>query len=228
MASGRAGRARCLGADRGGAGAGGGVDPRQGAHPDARACRRDRAHDQPRPRRLRGRGRGERRRRGAVAALRPDLVGRDRHCAVARGAGRRRAGARRSRGRAERGRGPRGRASRHADHRPHARRPRGADDLRPQAHRLGLPARTRSQAARAGGGRTTGRKAVGCRRHVRVDDARGRATRLRGARARAGAVLHADPPARPPRRARLRARAPRLVARALRARGQAPRPHRGA
>ncbi len=52
--------------------------------------------------------------------------------------------------------------------------------------------------------------------------------RLRGPRARAGAELDADPPARPPRRAALRACRARLVTRPLRARDQAPRANRGA
>ena len=63
---------------------------------------------------------------------------------------------------------------------------------------------------------------------VRGDRPRGRAGRLRAARARAGADLDPDPPARPARRAALGARARRLVARPLRDRDPPPRPHRGA
>ena len=72
---------------------------------------------------------------------------------------------------------------------------------------LGVPARARPRPARPRARRDARREALGRGRHVCDDDARGRADRVRGARARAGAELDADPPARPPRGAPVRARA---------------------
>ena len=81
----------------------------------------------------------------ALAPLRADVVRRPRHGARApdsRG-GRARARRRCPRVRARRRAG--GGAPRHADHRPNARRPRRADDVRPEARRLGVRARPQPQ-----------------------------------------------------------------------------------
>ena len=123
------------------------------------------------------------------------------------------------------------RAREHVDtrlRRPHARRPRRADDVRHQARGLrdgGAPQRAAPRArVRAGGGR----RALGRGRHVR------RRTRPRSRRAvlarlglarRAG--LHAGRPARPPRRAAAGDRARRRRPRAPRDRDPPPAAHRG-
>ena len=86
--------------------------------------------------------------------------------------------------------------------------------------------RDRTRIERAVAGMRVG-KLSGRGRPVRGDRPGGRADRVRTARARTCAELDADPPARPPRRAAVRARAARLVARPLRDGDPAPRAHRG-
>ena len=92
---------------------------------------------------------------GALAPLRPDLVGRGRHRARAADPRRGRAPARRASTARSARSSARAEEHRHDDlHRPHARRPRRADDLRAEARRLGVRARPRPRAAapRARGG----------------------------------------------------------------------------
>ena len=136
--------------------------------------------------------------------------------------------ARRARPGVPRRRRPRGGASRDALHGAHARCPCGADDVRPQARRLGVRARARPGTARARARGPAGRQAVGGGRPVRGHRPGGRADRVRAARARAGAELDADPPARPPRRAAHVARGHRVVARPVRDGDPPSRAHGGA
>ena len=107
--------------------------------------------------------------------------------------------------RAERGRAGAGRgAPPHADHRPHARRARRADHLRPEAAGLGDGAAPRPRPA---GRRLRGRarrQAVRRRRHLRQLRSPRRGVRPVGARAGSRGRRHAGDPARPPRRAALR------------------------
>ena len=111
------------------------------------AGRRARGDPPPRHGRVRGRGRGDARRGGPLVPLRPDLLRRRRHGALAAGARGGRAARRRPRPGAGRGDRPGARAQAHGVHRPDARRPRGADDVRAQARGLGLRARARPRAA---------------------------------------------------------------------------------
>ena len=117
------------------------------APPTPRAGRRARAHDEPRRRRVRRRSRGDARRGRAVVSLRADVLGRPRHGAIDRRPGGRRADPRRSRSRVPSGRRARGGASRDALHGAHARRPRRADDVRPEARRLGVRTRAGPRSA---------------------------------------------------------------------------------
>ena len=197
--------------------------------PTSRARRRDRARDEPRRRRVRRCRRGRTRARRAVVPLRAHLVGRrsTRRC---RSRCRRRA---RSSSRASSVRfapsspGPRSTARHHRIGRTHGvhaepttfglKLAGWAFSARPGPR---APARARSRGCASG--------SFGRRRHVQRDRARGRAHRVRAARPRAGAVVHADPAARPARRAALGARIARVVARPVRHRDPPPRAHRGA
>ena len=108
------------------------------------------------------------------------------------------------------------RAEEHRPHRLHralARHPRGADDVRLEARRLGLRARARPHAARARARGVSRRAALRHGRHVCGNRPGGRAHRLRAARARAGSGLDPGDRTRPPRRAAGGARDLRLVAR---------------
>ena len=64
-------------------------------------------------------------------------------------------------------------------HRPHPRDPRGADDVRAQARRLGVRARARTRAAAERARADARRQALGRRRHLRGDRSGARATRVR-------------------------------------------------
>ena len=133
-------------------------------------------------------------------------------------------GAARGRSRARR------RAPPHADDRPHARRARRADDLRPEAGALvrGARPRHRARAARARRRSRVGKLsgAVGTFAHLPPSI---EARRLRAARARAGAGLVAGHPARPPRRAAVaRSRSPRRRSRSSRSRSAVCRRPRSA
>ena len=163
-----------------------------------------------------------------MVPLRADVVGRPRHRALPPDPRRRRVDPRRDRSRLRRRRGARRGASRDVDDRPHARRPRRAHDLRSQARRLGLRPRARPHPRCPSARRDAGRQALGRRRHLLRGRSGGRAGRLRAARARARSELDADPPARPPCRGAERARAPRDVTRAVRARDPPSRPDGGA
>ena len=193
-----------------------------------RGGRRARAHDRPRPGRVRRRRPGRPRRGRPLAALRPDLVRHRRHGPRAPDSGRRRPAARGARP-GIRGRlGPRRGAPRDALHRPDPRRACGADHLRVEARRLGVRARPRPRPSAPGARRDAGREALGSRRDVLRDRSRARADRLRAPRSRAGAGLDASRAAGPSRGAPFHAGPGRVLARTLRARDPAPRPHRGA
>ena len=174
----------------------------QEQRPFRRRPHRGNREDHPaRRHRLHHRGRRARRPLGALAALRPDLVGRRRHrpgAAAGAGDGRDPAAGRRA---ACRHRRPRRGAPPHADDRPHAWRARRADDLRPEAGAVARPARPRSRSptARPRGGAC--RQDLGRGRHLRPPRSGGRSRRLPAARPRTGADLHPGDPARPPRRA---------------------------
>ena len=207
-----------------------GIVPRRGGarHPRARRLRhrphrRNRADDAARRHRVHDGRRRERRAVGAVAALRHDLVRRHRHRAGAADARGVRPHPERSRRAGRRGPRPRRRAPAHADDRPHARRARRADDLRPEAGALvrGARARHRARAARARDVISVGKLsgAVGTFAHLPPSI---EADVCRAARARAGAGRVAGHSARPPRGAADGARHHRRVAREVRARD--PRP----
>ncbi len=136
---------------------------------------RARGDPPPRHRRVRRRRRRAARRGGPLVPLRPHLLGRRRHRAFAADARGGRADPRGSRPRVRRRHRPRRGAPRDAADRPHARRPRRADDLRAQARRLGIRARARSRAGRAGARGDARRQALGRRRHLRRDRSRARA-----------------------------------------------------
>ena len=82
-------------------------------------------------------------------------------------------------------------------------------------------------AGRAGARGASRRQALRRRRNVRGDRPRGRAAGVRAARAGAGAVVDADPPARPACGAPCRAGSHRCVAGEVRARDPSPRADRG-
>src|SRR5581483_406467 len=168
------------------------------------------------------------RRGGPLAPLRAHLLRRRRHRPRPPGTGGGGAAAGGRGARARGGRRPGGGAPRHGLHRPDARRARGTDDLRREARRLGVRARPRARSAETRVGEDAGRQAVGGGRHLLGHRPRGRAPRLRAARARARAGVDADRPARPARGALVRARARRRLAGALRARDPPPRAYRGA
>ena len=170
----------------------------------------------------------ERRPGRALDPLRADLLRRARH-----GAGPAAAGGRRDRrgGRA-RARGGAGRAGararRHRVRRAHPRRPRRADDLRPQARGLrlrGAPQR-RAPGARVRAGERRGDQRRG--RHVLGHEPGVRGARAGAARPRARGGVDAGRPARPPRRAAAGDRAGRRRPRAPGHRGAPPAAHRGA
>ena len=174
------------------------------ASPDARARGRARARDEPRRRGVRRRGRRDARRRRTLVPLRPDLVGRPRHRALARVQD---AGALLLEGSTERSRAVVARAEEHREtlcmgrtHGVHAEPTTFGLKLAGWAFALD---RDRVRLERALDGLRVG-QAVGRRRAVRRDRPGGRADRLRAARAGAGAELDADPAARPARRAALR------------------------
>ncbi len=150
-------------------------DPRRRAGPDTRARRRDRARDPPRRRGLRRRRRGRPRRGGPLVPLRADLVGRARHGARAAGTRRGRADRRGHRPGVRRRRRARRGAPADADHGPHARDPRRADDVRAQARRLGVRARPGAGASYPCARGHARRQALRRRRHLRGDRSRGRA-----------------------------------------------------
>ena len=217
-----------MGERRGRPGGRGRADPSERGRAVARAGGRARARDEPRRRGVRRRGGVDPRRGRSLVPLRPDLVGRPRHRALAHAPGGRRRDPRRDRPGVRRRRRPRGGASRDALHGAHARGARGADDVRAQAGGMGVRARSRPGAGDACDRRRPRREAVRRRRPVRRDRSRGRADRLRARRAGAGAELDADPAARPACRGAVRARARRLVARPLRHGDPASRAHGGA
>ena len=196
---------------------------------DARARGRDRARDEPRRRRLRRRRLRGPRRGGALVPLRAHLVRRARHRALAGRPGRRRARARGARPRVRRRRPPRRGAPGDAVHRPHARRPRRADDVRRSSSPAG---RSRSIATASGSCTRSRACASASSRAPSAPTAAAEPEVERVACERLG--LEPAPSstqvlaARPPRRAALGAGAARLVARPLRDRDPPPRAHRGA
>ena len=119
---------------------------------------------------------------------------------------------------------------RHRLRRPHARRPRRADDVRHQARRLRDARRTATPSAceRAfdAGGRRRAVAAPSARTPRSARTSSGACSSALGLRARAG--LDAGRAARPPRRAAAGDRARRRRARALRHRDPPPPAHRGA
>ena len=193
-----------------------------------RAHRRDRARGQARRHRLPDASRRDRRPRGALRAPGHDVVRRARHLPQRAARARRRHPDRRCRQAARRAQAPRLRAQDDADHRPLARHPRRADDVRAQA-RAGLCG-IRARQGAAGRGPQGGRDLRDLRRgrHLRADrSARGGACRQGdGARGRAG--LDPGDPARPPRHVFRDARRRRLLDRAARDRDPPSAAHRGA
>ena len=117
-----------------------------------RPYRRDRADHPARRDCLHHRGRRKRRPVGAMAPFRHDLVGRHRHGAGAADAGGLRRHPQDLDGAGRRGPRSRDRAPTDADDRPHARRPRRADDLRTEAGALVRGARSRHRTRRGGPG----------------------------------------------------------------------------
>ena len=122
----------------------------------------------------------------------------------------------------------RARVPRHALRRPHARRPRRADDLRPAPGGLRLrgPPLARAAGRRLRAGR--GRQALRRGRHLLGARARGRARGARKARPEQRAGRDPGDPARPPRGAAVGDRAGRRFARAARDGDSSPAAHRGA
>ena len=168
VARGGARRARRLGRARRRAARGGARGPRAGAAARARARRRARATHRPRPRRVRRRRPaerlGEEGRWLHYGLTSSDVVDtglalqlRDAGALLLEGLDARARGGRRAR---------RG-APRDALHRPHARRPRRADDLRAEARGLGVRARPRPRAAAPRAGRHARRQALRRRRDLR-------------------------------------------------------------
>ncbi len=213
----------------------------QGVVPDDDAATiRDRALVHGGRRQGAGAGHGPRRggvrgRRGRVGgrgrplgAPRAHLVGRARHRARAPAlAGRADPRGRRG-GLQERAHRARARARGHALRGPHARRARGAHDLRREAGRLrlrGAPQPDAPRARRRGG---VGGRAVGRGGHLRRQRPGGRGGGAEAARPRARGGVDAGGAARPARRALVGDRRGRRRARALRHRDQAPPAHRGA
>ena len=178
-----------------------GIVPREAAprHPRQgrlrrRAHRRDREGDAARPDRLHDQRRRARRPERPLAALRPDLVGRRRHGAGAADASRRRdLILDRHRDAAAARQAPRRGAPAHADDRPDARRPRRADDLRPEAGAL-VRASCSATSRRLRRARETvrGRQDLRRGRHLRAPRPVDRGGGLRAARPRAGAGVVAD------------------------------------
>ena len=153
LARSRARGARRVGRDRHRSARGGRCHPRDRGGAGARTDRRARSPYPPRRRRLRRCGRRAARRGGPLVSLRTDLVRRSRHRVVAAASRGGRADPRRTRARARRCHRA-GRGAPADDHdRPYARGPRGADDVRPQARRLGVRAGARSRARHARSGR---------------------------------------------------------------------------
>ncbi len=116
----------------------------------------------------------------------------------------------------------------HDLHRPLARHPRRADDVRLEARRLGVRARPGARPARARARAVPRRPAVGDGRHLRRDRPGGGADRVRASRSRARPGVDAGDRARPARRAAGGARPLRHVAGPIRDRDPPPCPHRGA
>ena len=197
-------------------------DSLEGDGADAGARRGDRAEDPSRPGRVRRRRRRRPRARRALVPLRIDVVGRRRHGARAPDRRGRRAHPGRHRSRLRGGREARRGTPADADDRPHAWRSRRADDVRPQARRLGVRARARPGAARGRARGRAGREALRRGRELRGDRSRGRAHRVRAARARARAGGDAGRSARPACGLAVGAGADRGVTRAVRARDPAP------
>ena len=172
---------------------------------DARACGRDRADDRSRSGRVRGRSRRAARPGGPLGPLRAHVVGHRRHVARASDPRRGRSDPPRHRSRSGCSRAPRRGAPPDGLHRPVARDPRGADDVRVEARGLGLRARPFPVAARTGPGDVPRRPALGNGRDICRDRSGGRTHRLRAPRPRARPRLDAGDRPRPPRRAALRA-----------------------
>ena len=103
---------------------------------------------------------------GALAALRDDVVGRHRHRAGAADARGLRSHSEEPRRADGGGAAARRRAPPHADDRPHARRARRADDVRPEAGALVRRAGARSRPPRARARGDRGGQAVGRGRHL--------------------------------------------------------------
>ena len=195
---------------------------------ERRARRRDRAHHRPRHGGLRRRGHRAARAGRPLAASRTHLLGRGRYGAFAPDPGRGPARARRARP-GDRDRDPSRRgAPRLGLHRPDPRHPRRAHDVRLEARRLGLRARSRPYPARAGAGVEPRRPALGHGRKLRLPRSGGGADRLRAARPRPRPALDAGDRARSPRRAALDTGARRDLTRPVRNGDPPPGAHRGA
>ena len=202
-------------------------DPGAGEPAEPGARRGARGDPPPRHGGVRGRGRGDARRGRPVVPLRPHVLGHRRHGALAAGARGGRAAARRPRAGAG-CRVARAREHRHTvcmgrTHGVHAEPTTFGLKLAGWAFELDRAANGSPAGARADAGRQALRRG----RHLRGNRPRAGADRVRAARPRARARVHAGRPARPARRAADGAGARRRLARALRDGDPPPRPHRG-